>query len=301
MLYQQCKSSFFLCIFLCIIFVSEAGPYGNNELTDSHINVINTSNIHTEGGLISVSPESTLTKPVLSNVSTVASVNTTIDKQSTVIHGREGVNTTDLPVKVSVTVQNTGAKNTTYIPKVSVTTEKVIPVVEPEVNLTTVKNVTIVNKIVSSTTETPIEFTGDSKIKPRKGAPTYLPESSTVKVSTEKSTTSKPTTPKPKKMKPTVTIGSDDEPYPPSNFVPHTNSKKEHNNSSDLKLKHADDYVGTKYFKKGPDYVLPIVLTILAVPLVAILFTVLYKRGAEWWQHRHYRRMDFLIDGMYNN
>ncbi|KAK9870965.1 hypothetical protein WA026_009927 [Henosepilachna vigintioctopunctata] len=47
--------------------------------------------------------------------------------------------------------------------------------------------------------------------------------------------------------------------------------------------------------------VLPVIAVILSVPLVGILIVVFYKRGAEWWQHRHYRRMDFLIDGMYNN
>ncbi|KAJ8949677.1 hypothetical protein NQ314_008138 [Rhamnusium bicolor] len=49
------------------------------------------------------------------------------------------------------------------------------------------------------------------------------------------------------------------------------------------------------------DYVVPIVAVILSVPLVAIIISVLYKRGTDWWQHRNYRRMDFLIEGMYNN
>lgn len=48
-------------------------------------------------------------------------------------------------------------------------------------------------------------------------------------------------------------------------------------------------------------YVIPIVGVILSVPLVAIVMSIIYKRGSEWWQHRHYRRMDFLIEGMYNN
>ncbi|KAJ8984561.1 hypothetical protein NQ317_006849 [Molorchus minor] len=48
-------------------------------------------------------------------------------------------------------------------------------------------------------------------------------------------------------------------------------------------------------------YVIPIVAVIFSVPLVAIIISVVYKRGADWWQHRNYRRMDFLIEGMYNN
>lgn len=52
---------------------------------------------------------------------------------------------------------------------------------------------------------------------------------------------------------------------------------------------------------KRAAYVIPIIAVIFSVPLVAVLMSVLYKRGSEWWQHRHFRRMDFLIEGMYNN
>ncbi|KAH1027025.1 uncharacterized protein LOC109532971 isoform X2 [Dendroctonus ponderosae] len=48
-------------------------------------------------------------------------------------------------------------------------------------------------------------------------------------------------------------------------------------------------------------YIIPIVVVILSVPLVAILLSLLYKRGADWWQHRNYKRMDFLIEGIYQN
>lgn len=49
------------------------------------------------------------------------------------------------------------------------------------------------------------------------------------------------------------------------------------------------------------DYVIPVVCVILAVPLVILLAVFLYKKGSEFWERRHYRRMDFLIDGMYND
>jgi len=48
------------------------------------------------------------------------------------------------------------------------------------------------------------------------------------------------------------------------------------------------------------DYVIPVVLVIMAIPLVIVLALFLYKKGSEFWERRHYRRMDFLIDGMYN-
>ncbi|PSN48888.1 hypothetical protein C0J52_09657 [Blattella germanica] len=48
------------------------------------------------------------------------------------------------------------------------------------------------------------------------------------------------------------------------------------------------------------DYVVPVVGIILALPLIIILVIVLYKKGSEFWERRHYRRMDYLIDEMYN-
>lgn len=53
----------------------------------------------------------------------------------------------------------------------------------------------------------------------------------------------------------------------------------------------------------GPafDYVVPIVIAMLAVPLLAVIGTFLYKKSRDFWDRRHYRRMDFLIDGMYND
>ncbi|KAL3267066.1 hypothetical protein HHI36_011207 [Cryptolaemus montrouzieri] len=52
---------------------------------------------------------------------------------------------------------------------------------------------------------------------------------------------------------------------------------------------------------RSSNFVLPIVAIGVSIPLIGLLVIGFYKCGAEWWQHRHYRRMDFLIDGMYNN
>ncbi|XP_053677836.1 uncharacterized protein LOC128728242 [Anopheles nili] len=48
------------------------------------------------------------------------------------------------------------------------------------------------------------------------------------------------------------------------------------------------------------EYVAPIVTLIFAIPLLLGLFLLSYRRAKEFWLTRHYRRMDFLIDGMYN-
>ncbi|KAJ2950734.1 hypothetical protein O0L34_g8995 [Tuta absoluta] len=49
-----------------------------------------------------------------------------------------------------------------------------------------------------------------------------------------------------------------------------------------------------------PGMVMPIVITILVVPMFAVLGYMAMKRGQEAWRNRHYKRMDFLLDGMYN-
>ncbi|VVD03445.1 unnamed protein product [Leptidea sinapis] len=50
-----------------------------------------------------------------------------------------------------------------------------------------------------------------------------------------------------------------------------------------------------------PDLIMPIVITILVVPMFAVITYMAIKRGREAWQNRHYKRMDFLLDGMYND
>lgn len=49
-----------------------------------------------------------------------------------------------------------------------------------------------------------------------------------------------------------------------------------------------------------PEMVMPLVITILVVPVFAILGYMALRRGRDAWKNRHYKRMDFLLDGMYN-
>lgn len=49
------------------------------------------------------------------------------------------------------------------------------------------------------------------------------------------------------------------------------------------------------------DYIVPVIITIVILPILGAVIFVLYRRGRDCWDKRHYRRMDFLIDGMYND
>lgn len=52
---------------------------------------------------------------------------------------------------------------------------------------------------------------------------------------------------------------------------------------------------------RHPDLIMPVVITILVVPMFAVLAFMALRRGQEAWKNRHYKRMDFLLDGMYND
>lgn len=49
------------------------------------------------------------------------------------------------------------------------------------------------------------------------------------------------------------------------------------------------------------DYIIPIAISVVALPILGVTTFILYNRGKDCWDKRHYRRMDFLIDGMYND
>ncbi|KAJ8726898.1 hypothetical protein PYW08_015295 [Mythimna loreyi] len=50
-----------------------------------------------------------------------------------------------------------------------------------------------------------------------------------------------------------------------------------------------------------PGMIMPLVISILLVPMFAVLGYMALRRGQEAWKNRHYKRMDFLLDGMYND
>lgn len=191
-------------ICICILFII-IETYGNSISSNSHIKINETtsnipSNIVSEAGVIPISVnnqekkvEEALPKPIVNNAT---NINSSIHNTTTSLN-REGVTISSTTPKsstispqISVKTQNVSNSNIT-----STTKERIIPVSEAEVPET----VHVTNK-VSSTTEI-IEFTGDSKIKPRKG----------VVMEIENTTSTSTTTKKPRKMKPTVTVGSDDD------------------------------------------------------------------------------------------
>lgn len=98
-----------------------------------------------------------------------------------------------------------------------------------------------------------------------------------------------------KPKKPRITV-SKDEWFAPSHFE----LGKSNTTSSKLPQVPNVDILNNNQ-DNTQKYIVPIVVVILSVPFVAILISIVYKRGSEWWKYRHYRRMDFLINGIYDN
>lgn len=191
--------------------------------------------------------------------------------------GREGVVSPQALLNINTTTtNNTANKNESVVlNSIAVNSSKTLQK-QDEVKIES-NNVTIPeNKTSSQNVSVNIKSTTEtlSKISPRKGV--TLPESLKIPE----------VSPAPAVKKPLITDVED------HNY----NQPDRKSIKSNMNVLVPDN----KEHKRAA-YLIPIIAVIFSVPLVAAIISVLYKRGSEWWQHRHYRRMDFLIEGMYNN
>ncbi|XP_019869077.1 uncharacterized protein LOC109597760 [Aethina tumida] len=165
---------------------------------------------------------------------------------------------------------------------------------KPSNETTGIKPVTSLNTTTVSNTNVHSTNTTHSSIVPKKGVnnedipPIVTPTPDTVQKTTKNTTVAKPV---PQKPKITESLQDDD--------VLLKEQIKINSTTPKIEEVHVDVYSDRE--SHSADYVVPIVAVILSVPLVAIIISVLYKKAADWWTHRNYRRMDFLIEGMYNN
>lgn len=262
----------------------------------------------------SATQDDTQTHPIVKNVSS----NLTNTSATIAINQTKNVQTTETPKPVNgstaivntelgaVPVQTTTSNdkgNTTHDLKVDVTKssnssnvtlhphmgrENVQDVEQPPTNLSSSEKPDSSKSAITDLKN----VTNSSHSKPRKGAVYVETTPKSVAINVTKSTTTTTTTTTAAPKKPTVTVGDNDD-----ESLSNKQSSKSESSSSDGG---AENMFVVNSHKSSSNFVIPIVAVILSVPLVAIVISVLYKRGTEWWQHRHYSRMDFLIDGMYN-
>lgn len=65
-------------------------------------------------------------------------------------------------------------------------------------------------------------------------------------------------------------------------------------------LPSSDDFIPDRMQSKRELYIFPLVVLIFLVPMVLGVGVIILRRVRDYWSTRHYRRMDFLVDGMYN-
>lgn len=121
--------------------------------------------------------------------------------------------------------------------------------------------------------------------------------------STTTTSTSKPTTSVLKPMKPSVTYSVEDNPKlleVPIQRLPIVAGDK-HVIAEELPISQPSRELQYDYQTTDrQQYVIPIIVLIFAVPMILGMVTVFTRRFKHYWSTRHYRRMDFLVDGMYN-
>lgn len=143
-----------------------------------------------------------------------------------------------------------------------------------------------------------------SSVVPRKGAPDIEPSVSVInitnvnKISQTKNESHKLTI----NTNKTIENNTLKNNIMPNNTEKHlVEIKKKPESASDITEGDADEFSFIESSSTGKDYVLTGVA--IFVCIWAIIFGALffYKRAGELWDRRHYRRMDFLVEGMYND
>lgn len=161
-----------------------------------------------------------------------------------------------------------------------------------------------------NTNNTKTAFISNSTTSP-KSTTTSTTTTTTTTSTTTKATTTTTTTPKPKPKKPLITYSVADFPEldaevlkdsinpvntpsePPMipelealHEAPHAQPSQEHDSSPPY---------------RNRDYIVPIVSIMFVAPLCMGIVITAYRRFRDFWSTRHYRRMDFLVDGIYND
>lgn len=62
-----------------------------------------------------------------------------------------------------------------------------------------------------------------------------------------------------------------------------------------------DTYTIIKTSTTGEDYVIIGIVIVIGIWFSVFGALIFYRRAGEYWDRRHYRRMDFLVEGMYND
>ncbi|KAJ6638241.1 hypothetical protein Bhyg_10974 [Pseudolycoriella hygida] len=104
--------------------------------------------------------------------------------------------------------------------------------------------------------------------------------------------------------KPLVTYSVEDDPTllnvprVRQQIVPLTPTDVKAQSDDSAYLPPSSDFVLDRMESKGEIYIFPLVVLIFLVPMVLGVGIIILRRVRDYWSTRHYRRMDFLVDGI---
>ncbi|XP_046838313.1 uncharacterized protein LOC124432960 [Vespa crabro] len=272
-----------ILLFLCI--TSGLTSSANNETqTDgvpeklsSNSNNLNISNNVIQTKIVSVISLTTIT-PSISTKDFKASINNSLDTEGGPVSNSLSVRSPISDQKITAKNNSTMKTEDIFINKnvgQAMTTQKDLPILDRKKGHLTFDQIT-----VNDTVEHDNDNINSSKVE---DTPTQnVLDMSEKKVNDTVISTMPPVNKHKPNPKPTATTSRDskdsNKPIPPSPTK-----------SSPLGM------------PRKIDYIIPIAITIIALPILGVASFILYNRGKDCWDKRHYRRMDFLIDGMYND
>ncbi|XP_036320121.1 cell wall protein DAN4-like [Rhagoletis pomonella] len=180
-------------------------------------------------------------------------------------------------------------------------------------NSTSVVNKTVTTTLAPAVAKNDVvAHIGNDSLEVRSTKSTITNTTTTTKImptttKTKPTTTTTTTTPKPKK--PSITFGLGDFPHLPGE--PFVNNKKPESSSSKLPelsepvvlpdAQPSQELNNGFNYHSSRDIIVPIMTVLFTIPLAIGVVITTYRRFRDCWSTRHYRRMDFLVDGMYND
>lgn len=312
-LYRTTKKMFFISFVVCVIstvaFIEpiqceiHSATSSNITAPLSHINVNKNNNgktpnntIYTESGPIDV-----VNVPNLSTNATDLSHKTNNSTNNSSTHTRRVTNTSN-SVAPSVSEQSHQNKsNVTEVNATSTIVDSKQIVTKPEIHLKS-NNLTS-NETAKVQPSKPIVSVLNSTASNQTNVnnatqSTKQPTISTTKSTTTSTTTTTTTTTTPIPKKPTITYSVEDDLGLLDEVRKELSVPQLKTDDNEPRLLQSSETITDR--GSGHDFLVPIIGMIFIIPLLIIFANCTVRRARDYWSKRKYRRMDYLIEDMYN-
>lgn len=222
----------------------------------------------------------------------------------------------------SLSAHSRGVTNTSNFPSQldkpsNLNQSKELPLAATKLNVNKSQNSeTNLNKSAVNSTSTQIGQKTDGQTKPSNSSssinkqtnapkpaaiiPTTKPalktSTTTIAPTTTKAPTKKPTEAVPKK--PTRTYSVEDVPGLLDEVQKESSVPEMRNDDNEPRILQSSETINDR--ASGHDYLVPVIALIFMIPFFVIFANCAVRCGRDYWSKRKYRRMDYLIEDMYN-